>query len=238
VLDTLNLFIGYDPREAVAYHVFSNSAIRHSSRPLAIHPLAQKNMEGYQDPKQVLEGYPQSNQFIFSRFLVPYLMDFKGVAAFFDGDMLLRDDVAKLFDQADLLARKAVWIVKHNYKTKSETKYLNQVNKDYPRKNWSSVILWNCAHYKNRVLTPDYIANATGQHLHRFEWLDDDDIGTLQAEWNWLPDEYGPNKWAKLIHFTLGTPCFLDEQYSLAPMAEEWHRERMLTNYSTQSFIP
>lgn len=238
MLDTLNLFVGYDPRESVAYHVFSNSAIRHSSKPLAIHPLAQKNMEGYQDPKQVLEGYPQSNQFIFSRFLVPYLMDFKGVAAFFDGDMLLRDDVAKLFDQADLLARKAVWIVKHNYKTKSETKYLNQVNKDYPRKNWSSVILWNCGHYKNRKLTPEYIANATGQHLHRFEWLDDDDIGTLQAEWNWLPDEYGANKWAKLIHFTLGTPCFLDEQYSLAPMAEEWHRERMLTDYSMQSFIP
>lgn len=238
MLDTLNLFVGFDPREAVAYHVFSNSAIRHSSKPLAIHPLAQKNIDGYRDPKQVIEGYPQSNQFIFSRFLVPYLMEFKGVAAFFDGDMLLRDDVAKLFERADLLSGKAVWVVKHNYRTKSGTKYLNQVNQDYPRKNWSSVILWNCAHYKNRVLTPEYIANATGEHLHRFGWLEDEDIGELPVEWNWLPDEYGENKWAKLIHHTLGTPCFIDEQYALAPMADEWHRERMLTDYSIQTFIP
>jgi hypothetical protein len=238
VLDTLNLFVGYDPREAVAYHVFSNSAIRQSTKPLAIHPLAQKNIDGYRDPKLVLEGYPQSNQFIFSRFLVPYLMDYRGVAAFFDGDMLLRDDVAKLFDHADLLTGKAVWVVKHDYKTKSETKYLNQVNKDYPRKNWSSVVLWNCGHFKNRKLTPEYIAEATGQHLHRFEWLDDDDIGELPPVWNWLPDELGENDEAKLIHHTLGTPCFLDPQYSLAPMASEWHRERMLTDYSMQSYIP
>jgi hypothetical protein len=237
-MDTLNLYVGYDAREAVAYHVFSNSAIRHSSKPLAIHPLAQRNLEGYRDPVKQLAGYPQTNQFIFSRFLVPYMMHWQGVAAFFDGDMLFRDDPAKMFDHAELASGKAVWVVKHQYQTKSETKYLNQPNKDYPRKNWSSVILWNCGHYKNRVLTPEYIANATGEHLHRFGWLEDDDIGELPIVWNWLPDEFGANDDARLIHHTLGTPCFLDEQYSLAPMAAEWHRERMLTDYSMQSYIP
>lgn len=234
----LDLFIGYDPREAVAFHTFANSAIRHSSKPLAIHPLAQRNIEGYKDPKYTMAGYPQSNQFIFSRFLVPYLMGYNGIAAFFDGDMLFRDDVVKLFDTIDLKDGKAVWVVKHDYKTKAQTKYLNQPNQDYPRKNWSSVIIWNCAHFKNRKLNPETIANATGQYLHRFEWLDDEDIGELPIEWNWLSQEYGVNMDAKLVHYTLGTPCFLDEEYALTPMADEWHRERMLTDYSMQTYQP
>lgn len=235
----LNLFVGYDGREAIAYHVFSNSAIRHSTKPLAIHPLAQRNIEGYKDPSNVMEGYPQTNQFIFSRFLVPYLMGFgeRGdTAAFFDGDMWFRDDPAKLFECAD--GTKAVWVVKHNYTTKSNVKYLNQPNYDYDKKNWSSVILWNVAHPKHRILTPEFIANSSGKFLHRFEWLEPDEIGELDITWNWLSDEYGENKNARLVHSTLGTPCFLEEEYSLGPMAAEWHRERMLTDYSMQVYVP
>lgn len=237
--DQLHVFIGYDPREAVAYHVCSNSIIRHASKPVVIHPLALKNIPEYKENHNVesgLTGYNPTNQFIFSRFLVPYLMGFNGWAVFVDGDMILRADINELFEIAD--SSKAIQVVKHDYKTKSSTKYLNQPNGDYPRKNWTSVMLINCGHYAHRTLTPEKVATSTGAFLHRLEWIPDEKIGELPKEWNWLPDEYGENPEAKLIHHTLGTPCFLEEKYSLAPMASEWHRERMLTDYSMQAFVP
>lgn len=238
-METLDVFIGYDPREAVAYHVCSNSIIRNSSKPVAIHPLALKNLADYKErhhPDTGLTTYPPTNQFIFSRFLVPSLMGYKGWAVFMDGDQVVTDDITKLFELAD--PYKAVQVVKHDYKTKEPLKYLNQKNGDYPRKNWSSVILWNCGHFANRTLTTEKVAESSGQYLHRFEWLSDDQIGELPMEWGWLPDEYGPKEDAKLLHWTCGTPCFLEEKYSKAPQSEIWHRERMLTDYSMQVFVP
>ena len=117
--------------------------------------------------------------------------------------------------------------VHHNYKTKSSTKYLGAKNENYPRKNWSSVVLWNCAHPKHQRLTSDFIQKASGAQLHRFTWLEDHEIGELPIEWNWLPDEFGANSKANLLHWTLGTPCFQD--YAHAPMAEEWHSEHART---------
>jgi len=229
----LNIFIGDDPREAVAYHVCTNSLIRHSSVPLKISPLALKNIQGYQEGKrQYIEGYPPTNQFIFSRFLAPHFMDYKGWALFIDGDMIVTDDIKKLFDLAD--ETKAVQVVQHDYKTKFPIKYLNQVNGDYPRKNWTSVMLFNCSHPDNKKLTPEYVETASGKELHRLEWTDA--VGELPVEWNWLADEYGEHKGAKLIHYTAGTPCFHD--YALTPMASLWHRERMLTDYSVQLSEP
>jgi len=221
----INVFIGYDFREAVAYHVCSNSLIRHSSQPLAIHPLSLNNLRFYREKH--IDG---SNQFIYSRFLTPFLMEFKGWAIFIDGDMLLREDIAKLWEMRD--PSKAVMVVKHDYKTKMKQKYLGSKNEDYPRKNWSSVILWNCEHQANRVLTPEYIQNSTGAHLHRFSWLPDELIGDLPKEWNWLPDEFGENEAAKLLHWTLGTPCFFD--FADSPMATEWHKEKGVANYCEQ----
>lgn len=219
------IFIGYDPREAVAYHVCCNSLIRQSSVPLSFTPLALENLAGYKELHS--DG---SNQFIYSRFLVPHLMDYKGWALFVDGDMIVRDDIEKLWALRD--DSKAVMCVHHTYKTKSQQKYLGARNQDYPRKNWSSVVLWNCSHPANRSVTPEFIENATGAQLHRFTWLQDDLIGELPIEWNWLPDEFGPNPDAKLLHYTLGTPCF--HEYADSPMAAEWHRERMLMDYSDQ----
>lgn len=221
----IKIFIGFDPREAVAYHVCCNSLIRHSSMPLSFTPLALQNLSGYKEMHS--DG---SNQFIYSRFLVPHLMNYQGWALFMDGDMLVRDDIAKLWSLRD--DSKAVMCVHHNYKTKAQIKYLGARNQDYPRKNWSSVVLWNCGHPANRVVTPEFIENATGAQLHRFTWLDDGLIGELPIEWNWLPDEFGPNTDAKLLHYTLGTPCF--HEYADTPMAAEWHRERMLMDYSDQ----
>jgi lipopolysaccharide biosynthesis glycosyltransferase len=171
-----------------------------------------------------------SNHFIYTRFLVPYLCDFTGHAIFIDGDMIVRDDIVKLWNlkQND----KDVMVVKHDYKTRMTEKYLGAKNEDYPRKNWSSVILWNCANHPNRKLTPDFVQKATGAELHRFTWIEDHRIGELPPEWNWLPDEYGANPDAKLLHYTLGAPCF--HEFATTPQGDEWHREHMLADYCLQ----
>ena len=221
----INIFIGYDHREAIAYHVCANSIIRHSSKPISFTPLALQNMQDYQETHT--DG---SNQFIYSRFLVPHLMEYKGWAIFMDGDMLLRDDINALWDLRD--DSKAVMVVKHDYKTKMTEKYLGSKNENYPRKNWSSVILWNCGHAANKVVTPEFIETATGAQLHRFTWLADELVGELPKVWNWLPDEFGANKDAKLLNYTLGTPSFHD--FATTPMGDEWHRERIYTDYCLQ----
>jgi lipopolysaccharide biosynthesis glycosyltransferase len=150
-----------------------------------------------------------------------------------DGDMIVRGDIAELWALKDL--SKDVQVVKHDYKTKMPIKYLGAKNEDYPRKNWSSVMLFNCNNFPTKKLTPEYIQNSTGAHLHRFEWTDDSRVGELPPEWNWLPDEYGENKDAKLLHYTLGTPCFHD--FADTPQGSEWHRERILTEYCQQRDI-
>jgi lipopolysaccharide biosynthesis glycosyltransferase len=221
----INIFIGYDHREAIAYHVCANSIIRQSSKPISLVPLALRNLQDYEEKHT--DG---SNQFIYSRFLVPHLMEYKGWAIFMDGDMLVRDDIVKLWEMRD--DTKAVQVVKHDYKTKLSEKYLGSKNEDYPRKNWSSVILWNCGHPANAAVTPEFVQNATGSQVHRFTWLTDDLIGELPNEWNWLPDEFGANLDAKLIHYTLGTPCFHD--FATTPMADEWHRERIYVDHCLQ----
>jgi hypothetical protein len=224
----IKVFIGYDPREAVAYHVCANSIIRHACAPVALHPLALQNF-GFYTEKHT-DG---SNQFIYSRFLTPMLMEYQGWAIFMDGDMLLRDDIAKLWELRD--PSKAVLVVKHDYQTRMTQKYLGAKNENYPRKNWSSVILWNCGHEANKALTADFVMNATGAQLHRFTWLDDSLIGELPKVWNWLPDEFGANPEAKLLHWTLGTPSF--HEFADEPMAGEWHRERILMDYCLQRDI-
>jgi lipopolysaccharide biosynthesis glycosyltransferase len=160
-------------------------------------------------------------------------MDFSGHAIFIDGDMIVRDDIVKLWEMRDF--SKDVQVVKHNYKTRMTEKYLGAKNEDYPRKNWSSVILWNCSSFPNRQLTPQFIQQSTGSFLHRFSWIDDSRIGELPIEWNWLPDEFGPNSDAKLLHYTLGTPSF--HEFATTPMGDEWHRERIFTEYCQQRNI-
>jgi lipopolysaccharide biosynthesis glycosyltransferase len=219
------IFIGYDPREAIAFHTCVNSIVRHASQPVSIMPLALNNFQDYTETHT--DG---SNQFIYSRFLVPHLMDYQGQAIFMDGDMIVRGDIAELWAMRDL--GKDVQVVKHDYKTRMPVKYLGSKNEDYPRKNWSSVMIFNCQNFPTKKLTPDYIQKSTGAHLHRFEWTTDNRVGALPPEWNWLPDEYGVNPNAKLLHYTLGTPCF--HEFATTTMADEWHRERMLTNYSLQ----
>jgi len=227
-MKAIPVYVGYDPREAIAYHTCVNSIIRNSSRPVSIIPVALNLFKDYTETHT--DG---SNHFIYTRFLVPHLQDYQGHAIFIDGDMIVRGDIAELWDLRD--PERSVQVVKHNYKTRMPVKYLGAKNEDYPRKNWSSVILWNCSSFSNRKLTPEFVQHATGSELHRFSWLDDERIGELPREWNWLPDEYGPNADAKLLHYTLGTPCF--HEFADTPQGVEWHRERILTEYCRQHGI-
>ena len=145
-------------------------------------------------------------------------MDFKGWAVYFDGDMICLKDIKDLLNTCD--DNIAIKVVKHNYKTKQKNKYFGQKNEDYPRKNWSSVVLWNCAHPKNKILTPSFVSNHDGAFLHRFKWLEDSDIGELEKKWNWLAIEYEEISDPNLIHYTLGTPCF--EEYKNTSYSNCW----------------
>jgi lipopolysaccharide biosynthesis glycosyltransferase len=150
-----------------------------------------------------------TNAFTYARFLVPELCDFSGFAIFADGaDMMANADLAELW--ALRSPEYAVQVVKHDYKTKHPRKYcgteMESANSDYPRKNWSSLIIWNCehrAHWDNRAK----LRSRDGAFLHRFGWLKDQDIGELPIEWNWLADEYGANTKAKLLHRRIGYPA-------------------------------
>lgn len=148
------------------------------------------------------------------------MMKWKGFAIFLDGDMIVKDDIVNLWDQRDFYT--AVQVVQHDYKTKHPIKYLGAKNEDYPRKNWSSVMLWNCGHFANRNLDPTYVSKSTGAHLHRFGWLTDELVGELDSRWNHLVSEY-PDRDASLYHYTVGLPAF--HGYSNCDRSTDWYDE-------------
>ena len=219
-MESVRCFIGFDQREAAAYHVCCQSIIEKASCPVSFHPLAKNMLNGFNGQR---DG---TNAFIYSRYLVPYLCNFTGWALFIDGDMTVHGDIANLWDErANYVFDTAVAVVKHDYKTKHRRKYrgtkLENDNVDYPRKNWSSVMLWNCGHYANRRLDPEYVAAAGGEHLHRFKWLDDKQIGELQPTWNHLVDELSPGP-ANLYHYTLGVSGI--KHYADTFASWNWHK--------------
>lgn len=207
----IRIFAGYDKREKHGFHVFCASLLEHASVPVQITPLS---------GEQRKDG---TTTFSYARFLVPHLCGFRGSAIFLDGsDMLVRADIAelaRLFDPSF-----AVQVVKHDYRTQNPRKYIGSPmetnNPDYPRKNWSSVVLWNMQNSKNRALTPEYVASSTGAHLHRFQWLKDEQIGSLPAYWNFLVGEQHNDCAAKIAHFTLGIPHFAE--YAGCDYADEY----------------
>jgi hypothetical protein len=209
----LHVFTGYDEREAPGWHVFIQTAIARCSVQLALHPIVRE-----------IYGAPQgSNAFTFSRFLIPHILGFKGWAVFVDGaDMLCRGDLAELEWMRDPYS--AVQVVKHDYQTRHPRKYIGTEmecdNRDYQRKNWASVMVINCYHMAWRKVTPDTIHQFAPLDLLGLRFIDDDRIGELPAEWNWLVDEKGDNPEAKLLHWTAGTPQF--PAYRAAPAAAEW----------------
>jgi lipopolysaccharide biosynthesis glycosyltransferase len=216
--ETIPVFVGKDPRENVAYHTFCESVSSRTDAHVSFHPLTARHTKRYGLER---DG---SNSFTYLRFLIPWIMGFRPGewAIWADGDMICLADILELWRLRDY--SKAVMVVKHDYQTKQETKYLGAANRNYARKNWSSLMLWNCAHVGNRGLTPEYVRKHDGAHLHRFAWLEDYRIGEIPKEWNHLPIELEPNPEAKLVHYTLGTPCF--SEYANCEYAGEWHHER------------
>jgi hypothetical protein len=220
----IRLFIGYDPREDEAYHVLAHSITSRSSVPVQITPLALDQLS----PILWRERNPlQSTDFAFSRFLTPYLAGFEGWAIFMDCDMLVLSDIAELWNLRD--DRYAVQVVKHDYVPKTEKKFLEQQQTTYEKKNWSSVMLMNCA--RCTALQPEYVNTATGLELHRFRWLENESlIGDLPISWNYLVDEYETidPKLIHNLHYTNGGPYF--EAYQNCSYADLWFAQRNALN--------
>ena len=212
----LPVYVGYDPRESCCYTAFTQSVIEHAQSPVSFIPLHQQMLNGF-DGQQ--DG---TNSFIYSRYLVPYLNGYSGAALFVDGDMHVTCDINELIDLFD--PEYAVQVVKHDYSTRHGRKYigtpLENDNVDYPRKNWSSVMIFNCSHPSNKILNPEFVADAGGSFLHRFQWLKDEEIGSLPREWNHLVGEFEQTD-AKLYHHTLGTPGFA--KYQHCESAKAWN---------------
>lgn len=225
------IFVGYDPREHLAAEVCRWSILRHCADVEArLLRLTDADVAAvYHRPYQREEGQfidgvtgaPFSTEFSFSRFLVPYLVSYRGWHLFVDADFLFRASVADLFVLAD--DRFAAMAVKHDHRPCETAKMDGVAQTAYARKNWSSLVLWNAAHPANARLTPGYVARATGLDLHGFRWLDDGEIGSLPLEWNYLVGHNTVDQCAdpKAVHFTLGGPWF-GGAYGEVDFADDW----------------
>lgn len=214
----IRVFIGFDHRETAAYYVLSHSILLRASEPVSFVPVALHNLGKlmWREPNPL-----QSTEFSFSRFLTPYLSDYEGWSIFMDCDMLMREDIAKLWALRD--ERFAVMCVKHQHVPAETTKFLNQPQTAYGKKNWSSVMLFNNA--RCRALTPDYVNTATGLQLHQFKWLGTDElIGEIPRGWNHLVGYDAPNPAAQNVHFTSGGPYF--QEYAECEHGPSWFEER------------
>lgn len=222
----MKIYVGWDPRDELAFRACVSSLLKHSSIPLTIFPLKEYDLrrKGYYRRDYWVErtgqmvdntdGRPFSTQFAFSRFTVPLIEKNPGWTVFCDADFLWRDDIAKLVSQFD--ESKKLMCVKHFYEPCESQKFDNMSQGRYARKNWSSLMAFNLPACK---ITKDKINNAKGQYLHQFQWLEDEDIGALPVEWNWLEgwssDEVKPSA----VHYTRGTPDMLGKGM---PFEDEW----------------
>jgi hypothetical protein len=204
------IFIGYDQREKIAFHVLSQSIIEHSSIPVSISPINLSNLRKFYKRKKRITDSPE---FSISRFLTPYLSDYKGYSLFVDCDFIISDDVAKLLKIVKSDSKKVLWCVKHNYIPKNKIKFLNEEQLIYNKKNWSSFVIYN--NKKCKILTPTFIEKANGLYLHQFRWTKDHLIGSLPKEWNVLIGEQKIPKNFKSLHYTIGGPYFKKYRKSL-----------------------
>ena len=234
----MKVFIGYDSRQNEAFQVCKHSMESRSTVPLTIEHLSNGNplinrpwtIEGNQriDSQDRL---PFSTDFSFARFLVPFLMDFKGWAMFVDGDFLFLDDVQELFKLAD--ETKAVMVVPHDHRP-AETEKMDGVRQTYyERKNWSSLVLWNCGHKAHRIarkwpseggISLERVNTYPGAWLHCFTWLKWAEIGFLPESWNWLEGHSPREIIPSAVHYTRGGPWF--DEYRDCDYAESWLAER------------
>lgn len=197
----MNVFVGYDSREDIVYRVCKYSLLKHNPSVNVI-PIVQKELRlsgNYYRETDFLS----STEFSLTRFLVPHLSNHTGWSLFCDCDFVWLEDVKNIFDLCQ--NQFAVMVVKHNYYPSNGTKMDGKIQHLYPRKNWSSMVLWNCEHPSNRKLTIETINNCNPSYLHQFKWLSDDEIGEVPVEWNWLVG-WNSGSIPKAIHYTEGGP--------------------------------
>lgn len=227
------IFVGYDPREDLAYKVCHHSITKRSSIPVEITPIVQSDLRErglYWRERNNLE----STEFSFTRFLTPHLSDYQGWAMFVDCDFLYIADIKELVDLID--DKYAIMCVQHDYTPKETTKMDGAVQTVYPRKNWSSMVLYNCGHPKNKTLTPEAVNTQSGAFLHRFQWLEDEEIGSVPFVWNFLEGhnrvvENDPATQPKAVHFTRGGPWF--DAWKNCDFADLWLGE--MEEYSKEN---
>jgi hypothetical protein len=223
------VFVGTDDRFGAAYQVCVRSLCERSRAAVDVQPLMFEHLRGlglYTRPTARVDGYlwdaisgaAMSTKFAIARFFVPRLQD-QGWALFCDSDFLFRAPVDDLFALAD--PKYAVMVVKHDHRPEETSKMDSQPQQAYPRKNWSSLILWNCEHVRNRMLHERLLNQRPGRDLHAFCWLDDELIGELPAAWNWLDGISPPVDDVKAVHYTRGTPDL--DGYANAAFAGEWY---------------
>lgn len=227
--DVLNVFVGFDSREPEAYEVLRASILKHATMAVNIQKLDERALrhaglytrtwhtEGHQKIDDI-DGKPFSTEFSFTRFLVPALMQWEGWGLFLDCDQLFLTDIAEMLHEFD--PTKAVQVCQQNYVPSDGIKMDGQRQEKYFRKNWSSVMLFNCAHPVNRMLTPDVVNKEKGSWLHGLSWVPDQEIGHLDHGWNWID---GTTKVApKNVHYTLGACWFPHLRHANQPYFEEW----------------
>lgn len=219
------IFVGYDSREDIAWQVVRHSLLRHASEEIQVIPIRQnvlRELGLYTRP----EDPTSSTEFSLTRFLTPYLAAEEGWVLFCDCDFLFTTNVCSLF--ADLDPTKALYCVQHDYIPSHNIKMDGKQQTSYPRKNWSSFMVFNCSHPDVKALTPSVVNSATPAFLHRFAWISDQDaIGSLPLDWNFLEGEYPrPEATPRVIHFTNGGPWF--ENWQNVDFADLWLAERNL----------
>ena len=232
-MSSKNIYVGWDSREDIAYQVCEHSIYQRTYKefmnvvPLKQQELREKNIYTRDVDKLA------STEFTFTRFLVPYLNNYEGWAIFCDCDMVFLTDAEEIFQQAD--PKYAVMCAQHDYTPEEGTKMDGQLQLQYPRKNWSSMVLFNCGHPSNKKLTKELVNDpeTTGKYLHRFSWLEDDEIGELSHEYNWLVGWYKEPKdgTPKVLHYTEGGPWF--ENMRDCEYGDIWKKE-VINLYSSQ----
>ena len=218
----LRIYIGWDRREPEAYEVAKFSLERRASVPVSVVPIKLDELRARGLYRRDVDPLA-STEFTYSRFLTPALAGYQGWALFCDCDFLWLGDVAGLW--AYTKVPKAVYCVQHDYRPKESVKMDGAVQTSYPRKNWSSLMLFNCAHPSVQKLTPEVVNRETGAYLHRMQWVADDDIGALPVEWNWLEgwNEKPAQGAPKAVHFTRGGPWF--ENWKNVDYGDLWRAE-------------
>lgn len=203
----INIYIGWDKREQDAYSACVKSIRHNSSGPVSIYPLIQNELILRKLYWRNKPSERPSTEFSFTRFLVPYLSKYKGWSLFCDCDFIFTKDVYQLFDHTKDVY--AVMCCKHEYIPKTDIKMDGQVQIPYPRKNWSSMMLFNCEHPMTKRLTPQKVSTESAGWLHEMRWADCA-IGGIPLEWNWLVGEYPKYEdgLPAAIHYTLGGPWF------------------------------